>query len=182
MTGRPKLRALVVELEQRTRDYFDGDEDTTTPTVLDYVAARLADGGSLRALADSLAVDVGFTVHAERIERYLVKTFGQGEYDTAITRARTRGAHRLAEDAICIVDEPADTQVEVSRAASRARTRQWQAERQNRAELGNQSGPSVSITIGSLHLEALRAPRVHNLLPTPPIIDADVVTIEPADA
>ena len=63
----------------------------------------------------------------------------------------------MAEEALSIVDAPADTNVEVSRASSRAKSRMWMAEKWNRQDYGQDKGVTLNISTGSLHLDALRA-------------------------
>lgn len=172
---------MVAELEARTRDYYEvPDGEACDKTTLDYVAAYVAGGGSVLALSRSLSLQLGWEVYSEKVHRHLRETFGEDECETAMSRARAKGAHALTEEALDIVDAPAKDQVEVSQAASRARARQWTAERWNRSQLGGQQAATVSISIGSLHLDALRAPRAAvAVLPTP-ADDAEIVTIEDA--
>lgn len=68
-----------------------------------------------------------------------------------------RASHLMVEESLQIVDAEALTSVDVSRAASRAKSRQWIAGKYNRAAYGESREPTVSISIGSLHLDALRA-------------------------
>jgi hypothetical protein len=128
-----------------------------TATALDYVAAWISDGGTLKQLAFAIGQSLGYEVGRERISAYLRDTFGAAAVSDALASARTRASYSLVEDAIGLVDEEADDSISVQRAASRARARQWTAERYNQAAFGSQKGVSVSVTVGSLHLDALRS-------------------------
>lgn len=164
MSGKPRRRALIAELEHRTRDYFEVPTgEASTATHLGYVVEYIRNGGTMKELAEEMSVTVGFQVFGGQITTYLCEAFPE-EAEHALINARARGAFALVDDSISIVDAPALDSVDVSRAASRARVRQWTAERFNRRELGAPSAPSVTISVGTLHLDALRAPREAELV------------------
>lgn len=81
MTGRPRQRGMVLELEQRTRIHFLDQEHTP----LDYVEAWQAAGGTLSELAAeiSTAARMEPSVTPEQITRWL-----RSHYGTAIVNAR----------------------------------------------------------------------------------------------
>jgi hypothetical protein len=145
---------MIEELERLTREYYEGEDEPHT--VLDYIAAKVEDGVTLKSQAFELGQSLGFEVGRERISAYLRSTFGAEAVTAKLADARSHASHQMAEHAIELVDAPAEDSVEVARAASRARVRQWTAERYNARELGGQKGVSVSVTVGSLHLDALR--------------------------
>lgn len=150
MAGQPKRRAMADALEKRTRIYF---EDDPVPTQLDYVCCWITDGKTLTDLALELNVARSWlTVHLD-------KTFGDAVCDQRLTDARAHASHSHAESSMSITDLQAVTTVEVSRNASRSRSRQWLAERWNQQKYGQSKGVNVSINIGDLHLAALQAPR-----------------------
>ncbi len=161
MAGQPKRRAMIEQLEIRSADYFDVDPidiaigKAEPPTTLDYVAAWIEDGRTLKELAFEIGTTLGYEVGRERIAAYLRSEYANAE--TALANARARASHSMAEDAIGIVDAPADSTVEVSRNAARARARQWIAERYNPKDFGSQKGVNVAVSITSLHLAALQA-------------------------
>lgn len=154
MAGRPRRNALAGELEHRAAQVplVEG-EAACTP--LEYVCLWLEGGQTLKALAADIEAVLHIEVSATFIERTLRRD--EVNVDSAIEAARMRSSHSYAESAIALVDEPADTNVEVSRAASRARARQWLAEKYNPRAYGSSKDVSVSISIGSLHLAALQA-------------------------
>lgn len=184
LAGKPRRKAIVTELEFRTREYFEIESGAPCPhTHLDYACEWLANGGTMVELAAEMSITLGFHVFGGQIRTYLGEVW-PSECESALSRARARGAHALAENALELVDAPAGDQTEVSRAASRARVRHWTAERWNRGEFAGQQAASVSISIGTLHLDALRAPK-SIALPSEPVssghllADAQEVVITP---
>lgn len=159
MAGRARTHALAEALAERTKDYFELTEILTedTHSTLDYVADWIESGNTLKELSAELTVELGHEVTYARLMAVLRETHGADGTDQRLSASRARASHSLAETALELVDASAETQVDVSRAASRAKTRQWMAERYNPREYGQQKGVSVSLSIGSLHLDALRA-------------------------
>lgn len=153
MAGRARAKALADELQARVRRSFDDDEATT----LDYVAEWVESGNTLKELCAHISTTLGHEVTYARLMATLREQHGAEAADSRLRASRARASHSMAEHALELVDAKADTNVEVSRAASRARTRQWLAERWNQAEYGQAKGVSVTVTVGSLHLDALRA-------------------------
>ncbi len=155
MAGRVRINALGAELERRTRDAFELNHAEPCLPYLDYVAAWIEDGRTVKELAKDITDSaIGFEVTYAFLMRYLRERWT--ETDQRLEEARVRASHSIAETSIELVDAPAYTTVEVSRAASRARARQWIAERYNPKAFGSQKGASVTVSIGSLHLAALQ--------------------------
>lgn len=157
MAGRARANALREELAKRLAEYFEPEEGEPQPTALDYVCARVEGGTTTKALAQELTQSIGYEVDYAMLIRHLSAAFGAERTDQEIDTARARASHLHVETALEIVDEPQHDAAGVSRAASRARQRNWMAERQNRKGYGQDKGVSVSISVGSLHLDALRA-------------------------
>ena len=151
MAGTPKRHNDLVRLEV---------EPELGQAVLDLMAegkqmARICEktGLSKRAIEDWLESD------AERA--------------AAATRARTRAAHALAGQALEIADEAdADHPGELQKAKLRIQARHWTAERWGRKDYGapNQRA-EVTINLGSMHLDALRARNVGQAGDLPGIVD-----------
>lgn len=158
MAGRARHHALTEELERRTKDVFDPDpEDAVQPTSLDYVCHWIESGQTSKALAADVSQSLPFTVDYAGLMRYLNVVHGEENVAKAIETARVKSSFALAEEALAIVDEKAETSAEIARAASRARSRQWMAERYNQQRFGQNKGVNVQINVGELHLDALRA-------------------------
>jgi hypothetical protein len=156
MAGRARTKALTEALQRRAIETLSEDE-THAPSMLDYVCDCVESGQTLKELALDLTTELEQEVTYARLMAVLRAEHGDDAAETRLEASRKRASHWMAEDAVSLVDAPADTNVDVSRAASRARTRQWLAERWNRQGYGQQSGVSVNVTVGSLHLDALRA-------------------------
>jgi hypothetical protein len=186
MAGRARARALADALERRTRDYFGAEPDEPQPTTLDYVCARIESGTTTKAIAAELETTVKFPVDYAMLMRHLRAEHGEAT-DERVDEARVRASHLLVEHALELVDAPADTMFQVSKAASQARQRNWMAERYNATRYGSQKGVSVSISVGSLHLDALRAlparataivtPTAQQALASPAVEVAEVVQV-----
>lgn len=143
-------------LDTRRQNHFDLED--TRSTVLDYVSEWIANGQTLKALAQDLSTELGFDLWAESLNRMLRRTFGEQAVDRALAEARMRASHGFAEESVEIVDQADDTSsAAVSKASSRARSRQWLASKWNRKDYGDEKGVSVNVSITSLHLDALRA-------------------------
>jgi hypothetical protein len=159
MAGRARTKALAELLDTRAAEYFEidyinGDDPRSS---LDYVCEWVESGNTLKELAASLSTELEHEVTYARLMAVLREQHGAQACDAALESSRRRASHSLAETAMELVDAPADSNVDVSRAASRARTRQWMAERYNPQQYGQSKGVSVTVTVGSLHLDALRA-------------------------
>lgn len=156
MAGQARQRAIEAYLEAKARDVFEL-EPTDKADHLAYVCYQIENGITLKALAEAVQARLGFEVSASMLRRHIARRYGSEETDAALDEARARASHTLADESLAIVDAEALTPQEVSRAASRARSRQWLAERYNPAKYGNTKQTNVSISIGGMHLDALRA-------------------------
>jgi hypothetical protein len=75
----------------------------------------------------------------------------------AATRARTRAAHSLVDEALQIADEAdEENALALQKAKLRTQVRQWTAERWNKKDYGAAKA-EVNVSITGLHFEALRA-------------------------
>lgn len=146
MTGRPRTHALMEELDTRARD-------TECDGPVDYAMAWLEEGGTLSSLALDIAATTGLPPMRATLDRILRKH--DSEYEQKVTRARSIGALAMAENTLSIADTADEHNHQVSRL--RIQSRQWVAERFNKDQLGGNKGVSVSVTVGSLHLQALQA-------------------------
>ncbi len=88
------------------------------------------------------------------------------------SRARTRAAHSLVDEAIQIADEAdADHPGELQKAKLRTQVRHWTAERWARKEYGQQNKAEVTINLHAMHLDALRTRTAGNGQDVQGIID-----------
>lgn len=152
---------MIAELERRTRETFEDE----TSNHADYVDAWLSSGQTLAGLAASLSESTSYDIMRESLARYLREAFGQDD-TTRQRAARARGSYALIDETLQIADERVTSNEDNGRNRNRISARQWAAERFNREELGAPKGPLVAISIGSLHLDALRS----RGLPVPPSV------------
>lgn len=156
MTGRRRFHAVSDELEKRTKAAFEPEVgDEVQPTTLDFVCYWIESGRTMKALAKELEDCLPFDVDYGFLMRHLYKIYGDSTVDQRIDAARTKSADVYAEESLDITDERAQTPMDVNRNASRARSRQWLAEKWNAGKYG-QKAVTVQVSIGELHLNALR--------------------------
>jgi len=83
----------------------------------------------------------------------ITKWLDAPEHAELFTRARTRAADHLAQQALEISD---DTTGDVARDRLRVDTRKWLASKWNQAQYGDSKGLAVNINLADLHLTAVR--------------------------
>jgi hypothetical protein len=159
MAGRARYTAITEELLKRVRDTFDPEpEGQLQPSSLDYVCHWMESGKTAKALAADLSKHLPFECDYAMLMRYLRNQYGDEKTDQALDAVRARASHSLAEDALDLIDKAdGDSSSAVSKAAAQARSRQWMAEKYNPSRFGQKQTTNVSISIGGLHLDALRA-------------------------
>jgi hypothetical protein len=173
MAGRSRFRALDVEMWRRTREALECVKGQPEPTPLEFAVEWLERPATLKALAMDVSVVLGFEVTYGRMMSYLAELAGgDAERDSKLDAARVRASHSYAEEAVDLLDAASTLPGDVAKAAAQAKSRQWMAERYNPARFGVQRGTNVHISIGNLHLDALKAFR------PPALVSGD--TINPA--
>jgi hypothetical protein len=150
MAGQPKRRAMRQELERLTREYFEGDP---VPTVVQYAACRLEDGSTLADIAKEISASLGFDVPRQWVSEYVHDQEGAAD---VVRTARARASHSWAEKAIGAVEAQVYDSVGVAQMNHKARTYMRMAEAMDAGTYAQQKGANVSISITSLHLDALR--------------------------
>jgi len=100
-----------------------------------------------KSVAD-ICIDLGVS------KRALDIWIEENELEPRITRARMYAADLMACETVKIAD--AIDEANPARPLHRIRTRQWMAERWDRKTYGTQSGPSITLNIQDLRLNALR--------------------------
>jgi hypothetical protein len=152
LAGRPRERALVLELEQRARVHFEGEPHT----ILDYVCEWLADGKTMRALGNELSDKVNLDLSHAHIMAALTRHFDKAEVTERLAEARERGAYAMVDDA---VEDAVRVKHKDDVPAVRVRNdaRFWTAQRFNRRNLGEpKPGVNVTLNVAALHLDAMR--------------------------
>lgn len=134
MAGAPIKRALFAKIEK-----LGG---------LEFVCAHIAEGMTIGRLAEFLECSrpvLSFWINQTE------------ERKEAVLRARKLKAEKLAEEALDIADQADETSVGgVNKARLQVETRKWMASKLNPEDYGEKSGPQVNISIGDLHLQALK--------------------------
>jgi hypothetical protein len=149
MAGKPLRRAMIAELERRTREEFNDEQEATH---LDYVVRWVESGGTVIGLLK----DMNQGVQRGMLMDYLEKQYG-AEVSRRMSEARIEGAHAMVEDGAEIVDNARADKDSIALAKLRADTKAWIAGRWNRQAYGEpKQGAQVQINIGSAFLDSLR--------------------------
>lgn len=175
MAGQPRRRALIGEIEKRTRATFEDDADKGH---LDYLLDWLESGKTFLALTHSVNKSLKYTgenqISHGTVSRYF-NTLAPDAGDR-IKTARAGGAFAMADSTADIADEDVSSTEQAARARNRIGSRQWLAEKFNREALGQpkQGAVNVSVSVGGLHLDALRV----RVTASSPARDSDEVAID----
>lgn len=143
----------------------------------DWVFSFVEDGLSMKRVAEE-------TGCSSRGLLYSWIKLGGDERKARLKAARKISAHSLAEDAGEVLDSLADEQVitsaDVSLASSRARYKQWLAGMRNREDYGEKAGVEINLSVGELHLDALRRHSADAIAarPTPRVEEAEYEMVE----
>lgn len=160
MAGRPVTRRMVADLcELGRKAQLDVTEDGQPVTDHEEIALSYAltwiKGGcppghtpTVNALADYLEVSRAL------LYEWLTKDEGR---KTALRVARKDSADFLAEQGLQVLDDPSLKPQDVAIANSRANFRKWLASVFDRANYGQQSAPTVAISVAQMHLHAVEA-------------------------
>lgn len=155
LAGRPKQRALAAELEKRAREEI-GDG----ATALDYVVAWVASGKTQLKLVEEISQIAGMEIMHATMAKWLRDKFGE-DATIRLEAARRDGAHVMVEDARGIIEDADNSSREkLQHAKMKADIRTWIAGKYNRDHYGDNKSTNISISVGGLHLAALRKPVV----------------------
>lgn len=134
MAGTPIKRALFAKIEK-----MGG---------LEFVCAHIAEGMTIGRLAEFLECSrplLSFWINQTE------------ERKQAVLNARKLKAEKLAEDALEIADQVDETSVGgVNKARLQVETRKWMASKLDPDGYGEAKQAQVNISIGDLHLQALK--------------------------
>jgi transposase-like protein len=145
MAGRPHRKAMVETINQ-----MGG---------MEVIAAAIADGSNLNAIAKRLKV--GRSTLAAWIA-------ADPERTATISRAREEASNRMADEVIDIADCATNESERVARL--RIDARKWLASRWNPGIYGERTGPLVQIDLAGAHLRAVRPVDQ----PAPQVITIDI--------
>lgn len=141
MAGRPFLRKVNARIEE-----LGGD---------DWFFSMVGEGTPLREIAEEVGCSRGY------LYVWLDQRPTKEERRARYRAARRRSAEALEEEGREVLDDLAGdrgvSSAEVSLARSRANYRQWQAKVRDREQYGDRPGVEVNLSVGDLHLGALKA-------------------------
>lgn len=146
MAGKTRYNAVAREIERRARA-----EDITP---LEYVTARVEDGGTFTKLAAELTRS-GFEASRWMVKRYVATLDG---WEKALDVARVEGAFSNVERATEILENCEPVREEIQLASKKVDLLLWQAERLNKKVFGPANAAAmvnVNVDLGSLHLNAM---------------------------
>ncbi len=161
MAGSPLKRAMLAQL---TRLAAEIGPDALPE---DAVLVRVASGETLKSIAATLSQWAGVRIPSSVIGDYMNAA---PERKAKLAKARRDSAPALVEDAIAILDDADLDRDAIARAKAQADIRTWLASRYDRATFGNDNTAqvSVNVSLGGLHLDALRRRTVPLLRPDTP--------------
>lgn len=146
MAARPKLQRLSELIESHP----DGES---------WVFDMIADGMTMRAIAERMSEDLGFEFSRGLLYQWINHKPHKERRKKLVDEARKDSAERIAEDAGEILDDLSEkkslSSADVQLGAQRSKYRQWLAGMRN-SDYSPKSGVEVNLSIGELHLEALR--------------------------
>ena len=134
MAGFPMRRALEKKIEE-----LGG---------IEFVSSHIAEGMTIGRLAEFIECS------RPMLSFWINQTEERKE---AVLKARKLKAEKLAEDALDIADMADESSATaVNKARLQVDTRKWMASKLDPDNFGDKQGPQVNISIGDMHLQALK--------------------------
>jgi hypothetical protein len=166
---RRKVRSLLLAEAQR--------ELGPNADALDYVCYRVENGTTMRELAREVTAVLDFVVRSTLVEDAAALGHEAGAATERIRKSRARGAHEMVEEGKDIIDNVAPDRDAIAKAKEQVNVRQFIAKGWNRADWGEAPKQVTNLSIGSLHIEALRSHK-RARLEAQQISDAEVIEAE----
>lgn len=157
LSGFPKRRAIQDALKQLALEQFEDVHATS----LDYLIAWVESGKTMGKLAKFVAQRLGWPeagVSLQLLSLAVKSEHGAERVEADLILARKKSAQAIVDESLDIADEHTSSQLQAAQAGNRIKARQWLAERRDREAFGAAKAASVTVSIGSLHMDALRAP------------------------
>jgi hypothetical protein len=123
------------------------------------VSYRIENGTTLTDIAAEVTAVMGEIVRPTLVREAAIYDHDPGRARERIKASQAQGANAFVEEAKHIIDNVAPDREAIAKAKEQANIRTFIASRWNRKEWGEQKGPDVSVSIGSLHIDALRSRR-----------------------
>ena len=134
MAGFPMRRALEKKIEE-----LGG---------IEFVSSHIAEGMTIGRLAEFIECS------RPMLSFWINQTEERKE---AVLKARKLKAEKLAEDALDIADTADESSASaINKARLQVDTRKWMASKLDPENFGEKQGPQVNISIGDMHLQALK--------------------------
>jgi len=174
LAGFPKRWAIIKALRQLAIEYFERPD----AEVVEYIGAWISSGKTKTALCHELSLTLGYQPSTAVLNLAMETECGADALDARLSLARKRSAQDLVDDTIALADSAPVSPQDAQKVRNQIAARQWLAERRDRATFGPEKGASVHVTIGALHLDALRqpAPQLPSVIATVITEDAEMLT------
>jgi len=161
IAGRTYLFDTLVGWAREELEHGAYSERLEPQAVVDYCVQWLEGGGNFVTLAAKFPHEPA--VSYDMLQRFLVALAKKHpDLDVAgrFREARRAGSHALIDEAQWVVDNAMLAQEALKKAEMQSKLLQWRAGRYNREDYGQvaqQSQVNVNVSLGSAHLDALRA-------------------------
>ncbi len=152
MAGRARLQKVRKALLNEAARELGEDA-----TALDYVVYRVENGTTLTDLASEVTALFDMKVLPSFVREAAAYGHDPATVTERLTSARARGASAIVDEAKQLIDSVPKDRDAIAKVKEQANIRTFIASRWNRQEWGEQKGPSVNVSIGSLHIDALRS-------------------------
>jgi len=174
LAGTPKRWAIIKALRQLAVEHFEEPD----ASVLEYIGSWVASGKTKKALCEELSLALGWEPSNPALNLALETECGADTLDARLSLARKRSAQDLVDATVSLADSAPLSPQDAQKVRNQIAARQWLAERRDRATFGTDKGASVHVTIGALHLDALRqpAPQLPSVIATVITEDAQLLT------
>lgn len=182
-TSRRHLNMWLLKPERKIQ-YYAARLRRPAAAALSPVAQAVLRMGGEDAILEQIASGVTLTKIAKEgnasYQNLLLWFQRQPARHEKYKQARVRSAGALADQAMDVVDDadiskPETANAAIRKAEKQAEIRKWRAGLANRAEYGNQEAGNLNVTIGALHLNALR--KLGGPQPMP-ILEGEVISVE----
>lgn len=127
---------------------------------LDYLCYRIENGTTQKEIAAEITAVLDYVVRSSLVRAAAVEGHDAGAASERLTQARARGAGELVEEAKELIDNVAPDRDAIAKAKAQSEVRQFIASRWDRTNWGEQRQQVTNVSIGNLHIEALRSQRL----------------------
>jgi len=137
MAGQPVKRQLLADIAKKGG--------------VQAICEKIVEGRTIGSIAKD------FGVSRQLLSTTLNKT---PEHRTALQNAKKQRGETYAEQALQIIDQVEENPNSIAKAREQAGIRKWLAGVSDPDTYGQKQHPAINISVGDLHLAALKAPRI----------------------